>query len=318
MLMLLVHVMAALAPVPVARGYLDEHLDFLGERVELNGGVLRTVRDVAAGEPLLAWDESCCLTARNACVDTDLGPMLRELAPRTGPGFETVALGAFLAAERVRNFRVRVGLSEAVASRGQLVPSEWSELAGAMWAMDSPPVTAELEPLIVQAVDLLLPSLDLVARRSWSAVDNPVAPRKQPGAAAEPEPEPAAFSAAWVRARQFDDAEGWSRYELRELLAGGLARVLAYQRFPPALIADGAAAGEPSARWGWVESAPTGPALLPLVDALTGAAPSEEANAVLGCPSRPEVGVRDAGVCLKCVAARDLAAGERVVAVELG
>ena len=94
--------------------------------------------------------------------------------------------------------------------------------------------------------------------------------------------------------------------------------MLAYQRFPPALIADGAAAGEPSARWGWVESAPTGPALLPLVDALTGAAPSEEANAVLGCPRRPEVGVRDAGVCLKCVAARDLAAGERVVAVELG
>ena len=138
------------------------------------------------------------------------------------------------------------------------------------------------------------------------------------------------LSDPWERAAT-DDGAGWSRAELDEILTAAFALVLARQwTAPPPEFAPGGgaavalAAGDEPARWGFADGAPEGPALLPLLAGLlepdaTSAAEGEaavegEGNVVVGVPPRPAVGSLGEGVCVRCVAARRIEKGERLVA----
>ena len=116
---------------------------------------------------------------------------------------------------------------------------------------------------------------------------------------------------------------------------------------PPAFAPGGGAAlalalaggDDAPARWGFADGAPEGPALLPPLAGLlaleaAGAAEGEaegaaegeaegaaegeavegQGNVVVGVPPRPAVGSLGEGVCVRCVAARRIEKGERLVA----
>ena len=197
--------------------------------------------------------------------------------------------------------------------------SAWSPLTSAYWAAEALQPSAidpELLPLVQQAAPLVMPLIELAARRAW-------VPGKMDGARSQ-------LSDPWERAAT-DDGAGWSRAELDEILTAAFALVLARQwTAPPPEFAPGGgaalalAAGDEPARWGFAGGAPEGPALLPLLAGLlepdaTSAAEGEaavegEGNVVVGVPPRPAVGSLGEGVCVRCVAARRIEKGERLVA----
>ena len=75
------------------------------EPTVFNDRVLKARKPCATGEILFEWHEGACLTAAAAYSDLDVGRHLRDIAPRVGPGFETVAIATLLAGEWVRDFR---------------------------------------------------------------------------------------------------------------------------------------------------------------------------------------------------------------------
>ena len=197
--------------------------------------------------------------------------------------------------------------------------SVWSPLTSAHWAAETlnpSAIDPELLPLVQQAMPLVMPQVELAARRAW-------VPGKMDGARSQ-------LSDPWERAAT-DDGAGYSRVELEEVLTAAFGLVLARQwtapppEFAPAGGGAALARGDVPARWGFGDGAPEGPALLPPLAGLlepeaAGAAEGEaaaegegEGNVVLGVPPRPAVGSLGEGVCVRCVAARRIERGERLV-----
>ena len=163
----------------------------------------------------------------------------------------------------------------------------------------------------------MLPLVELAARRAW-------VPGKMDGARSQ-------LADPWERAAT-DDGAGWSRAELEALLTAAFGLVLARQwSAPPPEFAPGGGAAlaralgdVPALRWGFADGAPEGAALLPPLAGLlemepAGASEGEavaapEGNVVVGVPPRPAAGSLGEGVCVRCVAARRIEAGESLVA----
>ena len=187
--------------------------------------------------------------------------------------------------------------------------SVWSPLTSAHWAeetLNPSAIDPELLPLVQQAMPLVMPQVELAARRAW-------VPGKMDGARSQ-------LSDPWERAAT-DDGAGFSRVELEEVLTAAFGLVLARQwtapppEFAPAGGGAALARGDVPARWGFGDGAPEGPALLPpLAGLLEPEAEGEgEGNVVVGVPPRPTVGSLGEGVCVRCVAARRIERGERLV-----
>ena len=74
-----------------------------------------------------------------AYADKDVGPPLRDIAQKAGPGFGVVAVAGLLAAEKIRGFRSRRGQGDAAAVAWLLadstarVPDERSGECCSMW-----------------------------------------------------------------------------------------------------------------------------------------------------------------------------------------
>ncbi|KAL3908851.1 MAG: hypothetical protein SGPRY_009637 [Prymnesium sp.] len=210
------------------------------------------------GEPLFSLHQQSLLTAPKVFADREFGEALRSLSLRVGPGFDSVALSAFLAAERVRGFR---GETWFAGSSGQAKASFWSPLTRAYWtrAEQQPvEVAAETSPLVAQGVELLLPILELAARRAWI-----------PGEGDEWRQQmDALFGDEWKEKKLVDSSRGWSRADLEGVLWEAFAIVLDAQVLQPPNFFSQAdcLTDETSTRWGWREDAPSGVALLPPLD----------------------------------------------------
>ena len=119
---------------------------------------------------------------------------------------------------------------------------------------------------------------------------------------------PAFGSDAWVRAAVTDDGEGLSGGEIRNIIRAAFAIVLARRWEEPPLYLG---SDEQPDAWGWVADAPTGPALLPpLMGLLADSEEEAPANCVLGVPPKPTAGNSGEGVCLRCVASKEIASGQ--------
>ena len=265
-------------PAIVLKQKLVVHKDLDGTALVGADNVRTRAREpIAAGETLVEWHEGACLTAAEAYSDMDVGRHMRDLAPRVGPGFETVAIATLLAAESVRGFKTRptsiMPEGGDQAAFENLVPSQWSLLTKALWAdaRSGEGVDPELAPLVEQAVNLMMPALEHTTRAAWSC-----------------------------------GLTGRSKGELLQLGSAAVQTVMRHQKYP--LSSDG--------HWGWREGAPEGPALLPLLDRLAAKEGDGPENAELACLSRPKEGDRGSGVCLRCIASRDIAVGEAVVVGE--
>ena len=248
--------------------WLSVHAVGLGDRVAFAGSSVVAARDLVEGEAALELGEGCCLTARVAYADREFGRDLDSIAARVGPGFDTVALAAFLAAERVRNFEAETwyagSAAEQVGMEGARRASAFSPLTRAHWqaeALRPSLIDAEVLPVVQQGEALIMPLLELAARRAWV-----------PGSA----PAPPMLSDEWVRQAASDDSVGCSRVQLEQLLRESFALVLARQwTMPPPYLplaresggVRDAATIRPS-RWGYREGAPAGPALLPPLEGL--------------------------------------------------
>ena len=103
--------------------WLSTHSVGIGSNVVLaSGGQPLAARSAEAGETLLELRSGACLTARAAYADREMGRDLQDIAAQVGPGFDTVALAAFCAAERVRGFEAEswyAGSSAAEQVRAQ-------------------------------------------------------------------------------------------------------------------------------------------------------------------------------------------------------
>ena len=279
---------------------------------------LVSVRPIQAGESVLELRADACLTASAAYADREIGRDLLTMANKAGPGFQTVALAAYLAVERVRCFEAESwyagSAAEQVGVEDARRPSAWAPLTSAHWEAETlqpSTVDRELLPLVQQGIELVTPIVELAARRAWI-----------PGARP---PQPLPFSDAWQRASSATGGAAWSRTELYEVLSAAFARVLSHQwAAPPAHFAasSGWTLGEPAERWGYGASSPDGPALLPLLEVLAppagrarGARGSlAQSNVALGVPPKPEQGNAGEGVCVRCVATRRVEPGERLLA----
>jgi len=248
----------------------------LARTVKLSDGCLRACAPVSAGEEILTWNG--ILSAEDAYKDMDVGLPLRKLADQCGPGFETIALSGLLGAEYLRAFRTRK--PEALLEGGgaeaftDLIESRWHELAQEIWADEArnEPVDPEVQQLVDMGVDLLIPVFEMTMRRVWTA-----------------------------------GYESKTRGELSDIAQASIALVLRHQEQP--FETQGGDVSDPSsAAWGGLEGAPTGPALLPHLHKLRGAAGST--NAALFVPHR----TRGAATHALCVAKRDIAAGEAIFA----
>ena len=291
----------------------------IGSRVVVEGDRLVATKAAQRGDTLLELRADACLTAAAAYADREMGRDLQLIAARVGPGFETVALAAYLAAERVRGFNAESwyagSAAEQVGSDGLQRASTWSPLTSAHWQAEMlrpSTIDAELVPLVTQGFDLVYPIVELAARRAWV-----------PGAA----PAPPMFSDAWVRAATTDDSEGWTTAELSETLTQAFGLVLAHQwPEPPPFFSDGGGpelTSEAAPRWGYADASPVGPALLPPLDGLFVARSDEGAddsskekdagNTAVGVPQAPEAGSLGDGVCVRCVATRAVEAGETLL-----
>ena len=130
------------------------------------------------------------------------------------------------------------------------------------------PIDPEVQQLVDMGVDLLIPVFEMTMRRVWTA-----------------------------------GYEAKTRGELSDIAQASIALVLRHQEQP-----FDTQDGDAIAAWGGLEGAPTGPALLPHLHKLRGAAGST--NAALFVPDR----TRGAATRAVCVAKRDIAAGEAIFA----
>lgn len=270
-----------------------------------------TTRAVAPGDVLFQLGDSAVWSAAAAYRDRDLGPRLRDYAEKAGPGFGTVAVAGALAAERVRRFRSREGLGVAPESAGFTVPSKWGAFARWIWSThgnDVGKVDESLSGAVRQGVNLLVPLLDVAARRYWSAD-------------AADKPEDSVPSEEWTRKALLDDGDprSWSRSELEDLATRSLCLVLEQTRSPPPFLLDGVGSLIPEPFLDRNSACPeTWPsdeslAFVPLVDDIVLQKEQNDApNAVIGSPPRKRHRGKDD--CLWCIATRELNAGECIIA----
>ena len=247
---------------------------------------LRTERNVEEGETLFEILHNGLLTPAAAYNDKEVGLEFKSWAQRIGPGFGTVALASYVAIDRVRGFRAGQWFA---GSQDISVDSEWSPLTRAHWALaEARPsrIDEDLIGAVQQGIELVLPLVETSARRAGRGVGGGMD----------------------------GEEEGWSRGEVIQVLEASFALVLDRQFASPPPELGGGGGGDPS-RWGFEETAPEGPALLPpLVGVLLGeeGGGGEAANAMIGRPKTPKAGSLGAGVGLRCVATRDLVKGEVV------
>lgn len=310
--------------LPMRRAALREWADEgkcvegLGDRIEIGEEGIVATAPAKKGDVIFAMSTESVVTAHAAYNDPDL-LSLRPIAQQAGPGFGVVAMAALLAAEEVRGYRRRLMSSCAPESPSTVDPSEWGPALRPLWAADQLNVAAFIDPDVAPIVDqgcaIILPLLEAAARRSWSG------PKPE-------KPELRTLPDHWRRIELYADgaAPSWSRGDLERVARKSFGLVLAAQRPPPNYVKnlfDGANvladAGAPSA---WVQRVGAGDdvsvvskplALVPLVSELVArGAP----NTVLGAPPPQKAGNRGEGQALWCVAARDIKAGERLVAAD--
>ena len=268
-----------------------------GSRATLaDGFTVTAARAYNADQVIYSIGNDALLSPVAAYADTDVGPPLRDIAQKAGPGFGVVAVAGLLAAEKIRGFRSRRGQGDAAAAAGIVVPSRWGPYARLLW--DEPVSVEADQQLVDQAVALLLPILETTARRAWTAPD--------------PEEEkPAFLSEKWAWQAMYEDggSRSWSRGELTDLARGALGVAIASQR--PPLAGDawritGQAVRSFNFRAEAGESLePT--ALVPLV------ASDGDANAAFRAFTG-RVPSGDVAPALVCVATRDISTGDAVVA----
>ena len=259
------------------------------------------------GQTIFSVSSDALLTPTAAYGDKDLGPPLRDLARRAGPGFDVVAVAGLLAAERVRTYRARADQGLAPESAGTVVPSTWGPVARRLWAAEAPAVDPSVAPLVEQAVSLLLPLLEVAARRAFTA----------------PAPvEPKGFAPANWRAMLEDGAgDSWSRGELERVARSAMYFAIDRQREPPPPFGDGGAPGawevtadairEPGRQ---VAAAVGEDAMaIPPPEALVNG--GGDANAALASFAG-KLPSGEARPALVVVATRDIAPGDAVVAVD--
>jgi len=140
------------------------------------GKQIHLCKQVTQGQPVLSFLDNSFLTATAAYEDMDVGLALRKLAPKIGPGFESVALATLLSAEYIRNFETRPSafMPEGGDSKffTELIPSRWGLLAQSLWedadqATTGKYLDADLEPLANMGVGLMVPILSDTNRRAW-------------------------------------------------------------------------------------------------------------------------------------------------------
>ena len=266
-----------------------------------------TNRAVSPGEVLFKLTKNAIWS--EAYGDRDIGPKLNDYASKAGPGFGTVCLAGGLAAEKVRRFRSREGLGVAPESAGFTVPSKNGAFARYLWSFgntDTTSIDESLVDIVSQGVNLLVPLLDVAARRYWSAEK-------------ADEPEASVLEEEWTRKALLEDGapRSWSRSDLENVALDSMSLVLDRTRYPPPYLLDGTGSLvpepfvdtkiDPPDTWLTGETL----AFVPLVDALFQTAISkDEPNAVLGSPPRNRHGGEDD--CLWCVATRRINAGEQV------
>jgi hypothetical protein len=269
-----------------------------------------TTREVSAGEVIFKLTKNAIWS--EAYGDRDIGPKLKDYAVKAGPGFGTVSLAGGLAAEKVRRFRSREGLGVAPESAGFTVPSKNGAFARYLWSYHNTCTTSfdeSLVHIVTQGVNLLVPLLDVAARRYWSAEK-------------ADEPEASVLEEEWTRKALLQDGapRSWSRSDLENVAMDSMKLVLDRTRYPPRYLLDGTGSlvpepfvdtnSDPPETW------PSGETLafVPLVDGLFQTAKSkDESNAVLGSPPRNRHG--GAEDCLWCVATCKINIGEQVYAV---
>ncbi|KAH8068754.1 hypothetical protein JL721_6318 [Aureococcus anophagefferens] len=245
------------------------------------------------GQTIFSVSSDALLTPTAAYGDKDLGPPLRDLARRAGPGFDVVAVAGLLAAERVRCVSAAdQGLAPSREHRRavDLGPRRAAALGGG-GAVDRP-------------------------SRLWSSRPSPCCRCRVPrGGPAAPAPVEQGLRAGEL-ARDARDGAGdsWSRGELERVARSAMAL---------AIDASGAAAARRAAPGAWEVTA----------DAIrepgrqVAAAVGENAMAIpaggssTAAAATPAAGVarqsrRRGPAALVVVATRDIAPGDAVVAVD--
>ena len=280
---------------------------------------LITAKDVPAGATLFEIPDRLILTADAAYADGDVGRDLKILATRQraassapagdGDGFDTFAIAAELAVERVRSGRLRgrlrrqdgglqVGLINFSrdGQKGKLLP-QWEVEGGKKLQSNRP-----FSPFIAS---LPWPDADecFVEPERAAAVE-------QGSALIGRMIEPAARN-AWMKSSQAEGGLAQSTSDEDPTCRAAEALLLAMELTlePPPLI------GEPESARRWGGRVRNGPAICPLVNLVM---PSEEIvdaareqgriNAQLGRPSSGNV---DAAI--RCVASVDLPAGTLIL-----
>lgn len=268
--------------------------------------VVSTNRKVTCGEVLFKLDRKSIWSAADAYRDKDMGPKLRDFAGKAGPGFGVVALAGAVAAEKVRRYRKIEGQGNAPESIGFSIPSVWGAFARWIWQDESKNTTSIDESLmdtVSQGVQLIVPLLDVTARRAWSS-------------AAADDAKPPFLSEEWAVKAMFEDgsALSWQRGELENISMRSFAMVLDQQEPPPLHLRSGVGSLIPkpflddTSPETWPSGEPF--ALIPLVKDLYS---DDEGciNAVLGSPPPDRSRGGEEG-CIWCVATRDLENGERI------
>jgi len=278
--------------------------------------VVSTTRTVARGEVLFRLCSDAVWSAADAYQDRDLGPKMRDFAEKAGPGFAVVALSSALAAEKVRRYRSIEGQGNAPESTGFSIPSDRGAFARWLWSIHDREGKGgnigdeSLMDTVLKGVNLIVPLLDVAARRAWSAA-----------AADDSKPTARFLSKEWAREAMFNDgsALSWSRGELESVAMSSFALVLERQKPPPPFLLSGVGSLipepflDPNAPEMWPSGEPL--ALVPLVDDLYSSDVDDGAtNAVFGSPPRGQQRLGQDDDCLWCVATRELQVGERIVA----
>jgi len=183
---------------------------------------------------------------------------------------------------------------------GDVVPSQWGALVRSLWAQydAAPPqaVSADVAATVDMGVGILVPLLDVTARRSFNG----------------PPPTAAKFlaSEAWALAAMADDdAQAWSRSQIVDVASAAFSLVLDWQRPPLPRLLDDADGGEDEPPAVWSEASNERLALLPLVDRLVTDGPH---NARLGSPPKTKYGNRGVGQALWVQATSDIEPGDAI------